>query len=150
MMYQDFKKYMVGDILALLDKTTMACSIEGRVPLLDHRLVEFAYGIPEDINLLNKKPKGLFKSVLEDILPAPVLSREKMGFNPPTDRWVVSLLLPRIISAVLDNPNPFFERMLHVDKIKHYMSITNNKRSYAETLFSLYVFDLWYKRHYSH
>lgn len=150
MMYQDFKNYMVGDVLSLLDKTTMACSIEGRVPLLDHRLVEFAYGLPEEINLLNRKPKGLFKSVLEDFLPAPILNREKMGFNPPTDRWVVSLLLQRIINSVLDNPNPFFEKMLHVDKIKHYMSITNNKRSYAETLFSLYVFDLWYKKNYSH
>lgn len=149
MMYEDFKNYMVGDVLALLDKTTMACSIEGRVPLLDHRLVEFAYGIPEEINLLNKKPKGLFKSVLEDYLPAPILNRKKMGFNPPTDMWVVSLLLPRIESAVVDNPNPLFRKMLDTRKIRQYIELSNNVRLYAETLYSLYIFDLWYKKHHS-
>ena len=83
----DLQRYLPLDILTKVDRMSMAHSIEARVPLLDHRLVEFAATIPPELQVRDGSGKHLFKRALEPLLPHEVLHRPKMGFAVPLDVW---------------------------------------------------------------
>jgi asparagine synthase (glutamine-hydrolysing) len=85
--HQDLNAYLPLDILTKVDRMSMAHSIEARVPLLDHKLIEFAATIPPELSLRNGAGKYLFKRALRGILPDPVLERPKQGFAVPLGRW---------------------------------------------------------------
>ena len=81
--YMDIKNYLPNDILTKVDRMSMAHSIEARVPLLDHKLVEFAATIPPEMKLKGKTTKYIFKKAMEGILPNEILYRPKRGFADP-------------------------------------------------------------------
>ena len=85
--YVDFKTYLPDDILAKVDRASMAHSLEVRVPLLDHRFVEHVATIPADLKIRNGSGKYVFKRALEGLVPPDVLTRPKMGFSVPLDLW---------------------------------------------------------------
>jgi asparagine synthase (glutamine-hydrolysing) len=87
MLDTDINTYLPGDLLVKMDIATMAYSIEGRSPFLDHHLMEFAAGLPTELKLRGMTGKMLLKSTLRDILPDEVLDRPKMGFGVPLLRW---------------------------------------------------------------
>lgn len=146
-MYLDLHRYLVGDILALLDKSTMACSVEGRVPLLDHRLIEFAFALPESMNLLGGKSKGLFRKALSQILLEPVLHREKEGFNAPMDLLAIEVFATRMEEELLASPIHLFDELLDVSDLWAIVEDRRRRRAVSETIFSLYVFSRWYRTH---
>jgi asparagine synthase (glutamine-hydrolysing) len=88
------------DLLLLTDKMTMATSLECRVPLLDHELVELAAAIPESIKVAGGEMKGLLKKALADVLPREVLYRPKRGFGAPMGAWMKSELAPLLGNAL--------------------------------------------------
>jgi asparagine synthase (glutamine-hydrolysing) len=88
----DISGYLVDDILAKVDRTSMACSLEVRVPLLDHRVVELASSIPAHYHFGGGRGKRLLQAIARDVLPAEVLTRPKHGFTVPVDRWFRSEL----------------------------------------------------------
>jgi len=96
----DLRTYLPGDILTKLDRTTMAHSLEGRVPFLDHPLVEFACGLPPRLRLRSGETKYLLKRVLKGRVPDEVLTRPKQGFGVPVDVWF-SKQLPGFFSDIL-------------------------------------------------
>src|SRR6202043_2860892 len=83
----DLKTYLPGDILTKVDRMSMANSLEARVPLLDHQLVEFACSLPPDRRFRNGQTKFLLKRALEGRVPADVLTRAKQGFAVPLESW---------------------------------------------------------------
>jgi len=85
--YLDLKNYLPLDILTKVDRMSMAHSIEARVPLLDHKLVEFAATIPARFQLRNGTTKDIFKRAMRGILPDEVIDRPKQGFAVPLGRW---------------------------------------------------------------
>jgi asparagine synthase (glutamine-hydrolysing) len=85
--YADLKIWLPGDILTKVDRTSMAVSLEAREPLLDHRLVEFAAGLPRSMRLRRGTGKWLMKEALGGILPHDILHRRKMGFVTPISAW---------------------------------------------------------------
>jgi asparagine synthase (glutamine-hydrolysing) len=85
--YLDLKSYLPLDILTKVDRMSMAHSIEVRVPLLDHELVEFAATIPPGFRLNGDGGKHLFKRAMRNILPNEVIDRPKHGFALPLDHW---------------------------------------------------------------
>jgi asparagine synthase (glutamine-hydrolysing) len=100
MMARDIYGYLQSNILFLLDKVTMAVSLEGRVPLLDHRFVEVAAHLPSRWKIKKHERKYIFKKMLENYLPYEVLYRRKEGFGAPLDHWLnvdTRELLARII-----------------------------------------------------
>ena len=83
----DLKTYLPGDILTKVDRMSMANSLEARVPLLDHPLVEFACSLPPYFRFRDGKTKYLLKRALEGRVPADVLTRRKQGFAVPLESW---------------------------------------------------------------
>lgn len=87
MLYADQKTYLV-ELLMKQDQMSMACSIESRVPLLDHTLVEFAATIPDHLKLRGRTGKYIFKKAVEGLLPESIIYRKKMGFPTPIKAWL--------------------------------------------------------------
>ena len=87
MLYVDTKLWLPDDLLARGDKTSMANSLEARVPLLDHRLVEFAAGLPAHFKIRRLTRKYLLRKVATPWLPPEVLKRKKQGFPTPMSLW---------------------------------------------------------------
>src|SRR2546428_6983056 len=87
MLYVDTKLWLPDDLLARGDKTSMAVSLEARVPLLDHHLVEFAAALPPRLKLRRATRKYLLRKVASKWLPEAVLTRKKQGFPTPIGIW---------------------------------------------------------------
>jgi len=81
--YVDFHTFMPGLVLTKVDRTSMAVSLEARVPLLDRRIIEFSFSLPEEIRLPRGAPKGLLREAYRGILPDEILDRRKKGFGIP-------------------------------------------------------------------
>jgi asparagine synthase (glutamine-hydrolysing) len=86
--YADLKFWLPGDILTKTDRTSMAVSLEAREPLLDHRLVEFAAGLPEHLRVKGGQGKYLMKRAMRRCLPERILYRPKQGFVTPIAGWL--------------------------------------------------------------
>ena len=98
--YLDFKTYLPGDILVKVDRASMANSLEVRVPLLDHNVVEWAAQLPADLKLRGEEGKYIFKRALEPYLSEDILYRPKMGFAVPLASWFRGPLRTRVASAL--------------------------------------------------
>jgi asparagine synthase (glutamine-hydrolysing) len=82
----DFYRYLPDDILVKVDRASMAYSLETRVPVLDYKVVEFAYSLPESIKLQNGA-KSILKEIVYKYVPRELIERPKMGFGVPLKRW---------------------------------------------------------------
>ncbi len=99
--YLDFKTYLTGDILTKVDRASMANSLEVRVPILDHELVEWFASLPPNLKLNGGEGKYIFKKSLEPYLSNEVLYRKKMGFSVPLTQWFRGDLKHKIRQIVL-------------------------------------------------
>ncbi|MCF6215806.1 MAG: amidotransferase 1, exosortase A system-associated [Emcibacter sp.] len=144
--YIDLKTYLVGDILTKVDRASMAHSLEVRVPLLDHKLVEWIATLPSDFKLQGGEGKYIFKKSLEGRLPEDILYRPKMGFGVPLGKWFRGELKQNIRDAVLSErmlDSGYFNADYLHDLVNHHQS---GMRDYSAALWTLMMFDQFLSR----
>jgi asparagine synthase (glutamine-hydrolysing) len=142
-MYLDGSLSLPGDLLPLLDQTSMAVSIEARVPLLDHRLVELAASVPGTTRIPGGALKGLFRSALRGCVPDAILDREKRGFNPPLHRWA-GTAFGTAAERLVTGPGGLTDHLLDGTAVRGWLqpgSASPGLR--ALRLWTLLVLDLW-------
>ncbi|WP_404355214.1 XrtA/PEP-CTERM system amidotransferase [Methylotuvimicrobium sp. KM1] len=139
--YLDIKTYLPGDILTKVDRASMAHALEVRVPLLDHKLVEWFASFQPDLKLKGREGKYIFKKSLESYLPDDILYRSKMGFAVPLASWFRGPLKDRVRESLLGETmiqSGYFDQAF-VKKIvdQHQSGI----RDYSTSIWSLLMFE---------
>ena len=102
-MAMDYKTFMVDDVLCKVDRATMSTSLEGREPLLDHRLAEYMARVPAELKYKEKKGKYLLREVLKQYIPTDITDKPKAGFTVPLKSWLLNELQQSAIDA-LESP----------------------------------------------
>lgn len=139
--YLDMKTYLVGDILTKVDRASMAHSLEVRVPLLDHKLVEWISCIPSSLKLRGHEGKYIFKKSLENYLPNDILYRDKMGFAVPLAIWFRGPLRKRVYDALM-GPTLANTGIFNQDFLKEMLDQhQSGRRDYSAPLWTLLMFE---------
>jgi asparagine synthase (glutamine-hydrolysing) len=143
MMLADQTVYLPDDLLAKLDRASMAVSLEVRAPLLDHRVVEFSWRLPRSLKLRGQRGKWILREVLHRRVPKEIVERPKMGFSVPIDRWLrgplrrwaQSLLSPDELGrgALLD-PTPI---------TRSWRDLQDGRRPAGAELWAVIMFQAW-------
>ena len=145
LLYIDSKTYLPGDILAKVDRASMAVSLEARVPLLDHKLIEFVTRIPAGIKMSGLETKHVFKQAISDLVPAEILNRPKQGFGMPIEQWINRQLRNRIRDTLSD---PRTQQRGYVSR-RHVEVLLgeheNGRRDHSMALWSLLMLELWHR-----
>ena len=143
-MVNDFNHYLPNNILSLTDKSTMAVSVEGRVPFLDHRIIEFAFSLPYRNNLKNDIPKGLLKELMSSRLPKDLLYRKKEGFNAPDHKWAAHLK-EVYHNELIDQMTGPLDDVINKRKFLKILSSEKGRIKNGSLLNALYLFNKWYR-----
>jgi len=144
--YLDLKTWLPGDILTKVDRASMAHSLEVRVPLLDHRLVEWASSLPPGLKLKRGTGKYLLKKALEPDIPHEVLYRTKMGFSVPLAAWLRGPLSKRVREALLSGAIAecgYFEPVMLDRLVRQHVA---GRHDHSATLWSLLMLDAFLRR----
>jgi asparagine synthase (glutamine-hydrolysing) len=144
MLYVDTKTWLPDDLLVKADKMTMANSVELRVPLLDHHVLEFAASIEPDFKVRGLETKRLLKAALVKHLPAEVLNRRKAGLPVPYEGWLAGDLKKNVHEILFSDrtlSRGYFDRAT----LERHLHAPPHRALHAKTIFSLVVLELWHR-----
>jgi len=141
----DIKGYLPLDILTKVDRMSMAHSIEARVPLLDHKLVEFAATVPSEMRLKNGVTKSMFKKAMRCTLPDIILDRPKRGFAIPLGSWFRGKL-GSFVSDLLLSPAGRQRGVFNPLYIEQLVAMHHRGRDLDMQLWTLISFEMWCRK----
>lgn len=145
MMYSDVMTYLPGDLLVKVDRMSMAHSIEGRSPLLDHRLMEFAARLPGGLKLKGYQLKNILKKVGEQYLPREILYRKKQGFGVPVGLWL-RREMKSLLYSLLFNSSLVRDGWLKGEGVRRIVEEhVSDSRDHSHRLWALIMLELWYR-----
>ena len=144
LLYLDSKTYLPGDILTKVDRMSMAASLEVRVPLLDHKLIEFVCRrIPASMKMKGLETKYIFIRAVRDLVPAEILNRPKQGFGVPIEQWINDQLRERVRGTLTE---PRTQQRGYIEP--RYVNLLldeheRGRRDHSSELWALFMLELW-------
>ena len=142
----DVMSYLPGDILTKVDRMSMRVSLEARVPLLDHLLVEFALSLPGHLKFRDGVSKWVFRKAIRGLVPKQVLQKPKQGFGVPLAQWFRGPLAHRLQSFA-DSASPIY-RFCSKEAIGRMLREHHRRRrDHSPQLWRLVVLDVWLRAH---
>ncbi len=141
----DFNSYLPNDILTKVDKASMSVSLEGREPLLDHRLVEFAAQIPIEFKYDGQLGKRILKDIAHDFVPKEMMDRPKTGFSLPIYSWLrndLNYLIDEYLSEDALALSGLFNVKFLTSEIEKFKK---NQLHYTPIIWYLLMFQMWWK-----
>jgi asparagine synthase (glutamine-hydrolysing) len=142
MLYIDTKTWLPDDLLIKADKMTMANSIELRVPLLDHRVLEFAASLAPGLKLNGRNTKYILKKALSKKIPSEIRKRKKTGFPVPYASWLRNELKD-VVWDVLTDGKTISRGYFRKDAVESLLRANSNGAEYSKEIFSLLSLELW-------
>jgi asparagine synthase (glutamine-hydrolysing) len=137
---RDFANYLVEDILVKVDRASMINSLEVRAPLLDYRLIEFAFGkVPSNLKATARDKKILLKRLAARVLPSEFDRQRKQGFSIPLSQWLKDVTFRDLFHEVLMDSESIFNKTV----VRGLLQSQNHFRNNAERLYGLVMFELW-------
>lgn len=149
MLYIDTKTWLPDELLIKADKMTMANSVELRVPLLDHKVLEFAASLPASFKLKGFTRKYILKRVLTEEIPAEIRNRKKAGFPVPYESWLRNDL-KNVVWDVLTDRRTIERGYFGKDAIEGLLRANENGSNYSKEIFSLLTLELWQRTFLEH
>jgi len=143
-LYLDFKTYLADDIMVKVDRMSMAASLEARAPLLDRRLVEFAFSLPADWKVRGGTGKWFFKKAMAGILDERILNRQKQGFSIPIKNWLKDELKELMLETLSEKKirsMGYFSYPYIQSMIREHLQ---NRENHSHRLWALIQFHLWH------
>jgi len=143
MMYLDLLSYLPGDILTKVDRASMAVSLETRLPYMDHRLIEYAWSLPNEYKYKNGQTKWVLKEVLNKYIPKKLYDRPKQGFGIPINEWLKGSL--REWAEELLNEQKLKEQgYFDVKKIREkWIQHQSGKSNWQHQIWNILMFQSW-------
>jgi asparagine synthase (glutamine-hydrolysing) len=145
LMYFDLKTSLPEQLLMLTDKMAMAVSLEGRVPYLDHRVVEFAARLPADLKLRGFKLRYLQKAVFRDRFPPYVFAQKKRGFGAPIGSWIRNELKELTFDLLIES-RLREQGLFHFPAVQQMLDAHFRMREdHTDSLLALIAFQIWHR-----
>jgi asparagine synthase (glutamine-hydrolysing) len=145
LIYLDSKTYLPGDILAKVDRMSMAHSIETRAPLLDHKLIEYVQTIPGSLKLHGMETKHILKQAVTGLVPDEIIHRQKKGFSVPIRQWF-KRELKDMLNDTLSDQRTRERGLLNPRAVKALVNEHQlGRRDHAHQLWGLLTLELWHR-----
>lgn len=144
-MFTDQQTYLPNDLLAKVDIAAMAVSLEARSPFLDHKVIEFAASLPENLKLNGRETKSLLKRAAARVVPRTVLYRRKMGFGVPIGKWMRNEMQP-FVHEILLGEKSLKRGLFNAATIERIVEQhTSGQKDYNQQLWTLLMLELWFQ-----
>jgi asparagine synthase (glutamine-hydrolysing) len=144
MMAIDYKLFMSDDVLTKVDRATMSVSLEGREPLLDHRIIEYMARVPLHLKYKNQQGKYLLKQILYKYLPKEMVDKPKSGFQIPLNEWLRDELKPLVLKY-LDNIK-LDKDIFDINKINSLKKRFFEGEDSGSTIWFILMYQMWKER----
>ena len=142
----DYKTYMVDDILVKVDRATMSVGLEGREPLLDHRIIEFVAQLPSELKYKNGTKKYLLKTIAHKYIPKELLDRPKTGFGLPVYEWLKTDMKDLLFNYINEDQlskHDFINAGKALELRDEFIAGKNNNET---QIWLLLMFQMWWNR----
>ena len=142
----DYEMYLQNDILTKIDRATMSVSLEGREPLLDHRLAEFIAQLPIEYKFNKNGGKRILKDIVHEYIPKDLVERPKVGFSLPIYKWLTGDL-SYLIDEYLNIKSIRESNLFNPDFVTRQIELFKKGRfHYKPLIWKLLMFQMWYFR----